>query len=169
MARLAAVALLLLTSAASIGAGGCDSEVEAQAVKPEGPSVTIRDQKVLVEVARTNAEKDRGLGYRESLAWGHGMVFSYRDTPGFPAFWMKGMRFDIDIVWLRDGRIVDISHRVRHSPQGHGDTVRPREVTDMVLEVPAGFAQAHGWRPGDRAELQLEEIGDPDEGPNRSD
>ncbi len=125
---------------------------EAGPSTKEAPSITIRDRTVQLEIAQTPAEQARGLGDRDELAWGHGMLFEY-PAPGFPGFWMKGMRFDIDIVWIREGRIVDVSHRVRHFPEGPGPTIRPRQLTDTVLEVPAGFAQAHSWRVGDRATL----------------
>jgi len=142
---------MILLALAVWSATGCETEDQ----KPAAPTLSIRDRTVKLEIAQTNAARSRGLGYRESLDWGSGMLFLYDEEPGFPAFWMKGMRFDIDIVWLREGRIVDISHRVRHSPEGNGDQVRPRAVTDMVLEVPAGFAQAHGWQAGDRVDLEL--------------
>jgi uncharacterized membrane protein (UPF0127 family) len=79
------------------------------------------------------------------------MLFLY-EAPGFTAFWMKRMRFDIDIVWIRDLRIVGIEEFVPH-PREENEalaTVRPPELVDTVLEVPAGFARAHGWRRGDR-------------------
>lgn len=111
--------------------------------------MTIRHQRVELLLTRTRAEQAKGLGGRDSLSWDHGMLFRYPE-PGFPGFWMKDMRFDIDIVWIRDGRIVDISHRVRHSPDGPGRTIRPRALADTVLEVPAGYAQAHSWSEGNR-------------------
>lgn len=116
--------------------------------------VAIRGRRVSIELAETPEQQQRGLGERDALAWDHGMLFLY-DDPGFYAFWMKGMRFDIDIVWLREGRIVDVSHRVQHVPGSNGPTVRPRELADAVLEVPAGYAEAHGWRPGDAARIEL--------------
>jgi uncharacterized membrane protein (UPF0127 family) len=126
---------------------------EAQPEKAPGPSITIRNQTVQLEITNTPLEQAKGLGDRDSLEWGHGMLFEYSE-PRFAAFWMKDMRFDIDIVWIRDNQIVDLSHRVPFSPGGPGPTVRPREVVDTVLEVPAGFAQANGWRVGDRSELR---------------
>jgi len=125
---------------------------------PDAPEpeawVTIGDARIATEIARDFATKARGLGGRDSLAWDHGMLFPY-ERPDFLAFWMKGMRFPIDIVWIRHGHIVDIAHRVPFDPQGGpGPTVRPRELADAVLEVPAGYAQAHGWRPGDRVEVR---------------
>jgi uncharacterized membrane protein (UPF0127 family) len=109
--------------------------------------MTIGSQRVALELALTRDQQAIGLGRRDSLDWDHGMLFSY-DQPGFHRFWMKDMRFDIDIVWIRGDRVVDISHRVPHVPGGNGPTVRPRELADRVLEVPAGYAQAHGWHAG---------------------
>ncbi len=139
---------VLLALVALLGTLAC----EAQPTIAPTPSITIRNHRVELEFARTRAEQARGLGGRDSLAWNHGMLFEY-SRPGFPGFWMKDMRFDIDIVWIRDLRIVDISHRVKYSPEGPGQTVRPRELVETVLEVPAGFAQAHGWRVGDRVTI----------------
>ena len=122
---------------------------------PAAPTVAIRDAVVTVEIAKSRAEQSLGLGNRTSLEWGHGMLFPY-DEPGFLAFWMKRMHFDIDIVWIRDGRIVGISAFVpypRDDPD-HPATVRSPELVDMVLEVPAGFSNASGWRRGDRVELR---------------
>jgi uncharacterized membrane protein (UPF0127 family) len=131
-----------------IFAMGC----EANNAQAKGPYVTIRHQRVTLEITNTRHEQSRGLGGRDSLAWGHGMLFEY-PKPAFPAFWMKDMRFDIDIVWIRDGRIVDISHRVKYSPDGPGPTYRPKALTDTVLEVPSGYALAHSWRVGDTVTL----------------
>jgi uncharacterized membrane protein (UPF0127 family) len=118
------------------------------------PNLTIRGQKVSLEIALTREDQALGLGNRDSLDWGRGMLFLYRQS-NYYGFWMKGMRFDIDIVWIREDRIVDISHRVKHSPDGPGPTVRPQELADTVLEVPAGFAAAVGWRVGDPVEFDL--------------
>ena len=81
------------------------------------------------------------------------MYFPY-ERPGFYAFWMKGMRFSIDIVFLRDGRIVDLHPQVPFESGGNGPTIRPRELADAVLEVPAGYAAANGWQRGDRVRLE---------------
>lgn len=130
----------------------CASACAAEAEKPDGPTITIRDQVVTLEITKGRAEQARGLGGRDGLAWGHGMLFAY-PSPRFPGFWMKNMRFDIDIVWIRGDHIVDISHRVPHFEDHPGPTIKPKELTDTVLEVPAGYAQAHGWRIGDRVTL----------------
>ena len=108
-------------------------------------------------MADTPEKQSKGLGYRDSLAWGNGMYFPYAHA-GIYSFWMRGMRFAIDIVWIRGGRIVDISRDVPFVPGENGPTIRPREATDAVFEVPAGYASASGWRIGDRVKLDRNET-----------
>ena len=84
------------------------------------------------------------------------MLFVYNE-PRVLTMWMKGMRFDIDIVWVREGRIVDMAWRVPHEVEEPLPIYRPRETADMVLEVPAGYAWANGWKTGDPVVLQRAE------------
>jgi uncharacterized membrane protein (UPF0127 family) len=63
---------------------------------------------------------------------------------------MLEMRFDIDIVWIRDDRIVDVTRRALHDPTGELPVYRPREPANLVLEVPAGTVEKLGWKIGDR-------------------
>jgi uncharacterized membrane protein (UPF0127 family) len=120
---------------------------------PERTSVTIRGRSIEAEVARSALEQSRGLSGRPRLEPATGMVFPY-PKPSRLGFWMKDMRFDLDLVWIRDGRIVDISEFVPAPRAGASlvdalATVHPREPADTVLEVVAGTARARGWAPGD--------------------
>ena len=115
-------------------------------------SVSIRGHEVQVELAETPQQQALGLGQRDALPWDTGMLFLY-EKPGFYAFWMRGMRFSIDIVWIFKGRIVGIEPSVPFERGGNGPTVRPASLVDSVLEVPAGYAAARGWRTGDRVDL----------------
>ncbi len=138
--------VLLYAGLAISGLGFFCGEAPAES----GPTASIRDEVVQLEVARTPNEQALGLGNRDGLPWGQGMLFLY-DPPGFPTFWMKRMRFDIDIVWIHEGRIVGISAFVpypREDPDRPATAPAP-QLVDRVLEVPAGFAQAKGWRRGD--------------------
>jgi len=143
-ATLALLACLVLASACR--------ESGHSANPPEG-HVEIRGKQIAVEIADSRAEQEKGLGERNDLAWGSGMYFPY-PRPGFYGFWMKGMRFSIDIVFLREGRIVDLFPHVAFEPGGNGQTVRPRSLADAVLEVPAGYAAANGWQIGDRVRFE---------------
>ena len=120
----------------------------ACASKPDETRIAIRDATVNVEIADTLDQQRRGLGGREDLPWDTGMLFVY-EKPAPVAIWMKGMQFDIDIVWIQEGRIVDMVWGARHDVPDPLPVYRPRQTADRVLEVPAGYAEAHGWLIGD--------------------
>ncbi|NNL68259.1 MAG: DUF192 domain-containing protein, partial [Myxococcales bacterium] len=101
--------LLLLALA---HASGCGRDAALSAGE-----VTIRGTTVAVEIAATPAERAQGLSGREALEPGHGMLFLHEE-PGAHGYWMKDMRFAIDILWLRSGRIVDVAHRVPPAAPG---------------------------------------------------
>ena len=133
---------------------------ETGPITPDAEGVVeIRGKPVAVEIAEGQVEQAKGLGERDALAWGTGMYFPYA-RPGFYTFWMKGMRFAVDIVFLRDGRIVDLFQQVPFEPGGNGPTIRPRVLADAVLEVPAGYSAASGWQIGDR--VRFERLRPPD-------
>lgn len=97
-------------------------------------------QSLTVEVVRTPESITQGLGGRETLA-ADGMLFLLprRDQP---VFWMKDMRFPIDIIWIDDGRIVGIERNVQPPMLGAPDSqlqrvIAPQEV-NMVLETLPG-------------------------------
>jgi len=106
---------------------------------------------VHVTLARTPAEQERGLGGRDSLAPASGMLFVFpRD--GKYAFWMKDMRFSIDILWLADdGRVIYIVPNL--SPASYPESFTPPAPARFVLEVPAGWTAAHNIHRGDSARL----------------
>ena len=125
----------------------------ADAGTADEPTLTIRGRVVTLEIARTRAEQTQGLSDRASLDWHRGMLFVY-DEPYFPSFWMRRMHFDIDIVWIRESRIVDMVWSAPHEVPEPLPIYHPRDAADMVLEVPAGYAESHGWRIGDRVQLE---------------
>jgi uncharacterized membrane protein (UPF0127 family) len=143
-------ALALVACAACLACPGADGGlVHAR--------VTIEGQPLDVEVARTPAAREQGLSGRESLAPGTGLLFLHPTTARH-TYWMKDMRFAIDVLWMRHGRIVDVSHRVPApgpGEDGRAIQVAPRVPCDVVLELPAGYARAHGFDVGARVTIEL--------------
>jgi hypothetical protein len=129
---------------------GCERGEPPAPSEPAAPRarVTIGVHVLDAEVADTPARKQRGLSGRDALPEGHGMLFPYAE-PGLHGFWMPDMRFDIDIVWIREGRIVHVEPDVPHAVSGKLPVYRPAEPADLVLEVAAGTARRLGWRVGD--------------------
>ena len=117
-------------------------------------SVTIRGTVIPVEVARTPALRTQGLSGRESLSADGGMLFVF-EKKGSYGFWMKEMKFPLDIIWIADDKIVDIKPNL--PPAGLADLVSyfPQTPANYVLEVNAGFAASHGWQTGDKVEINL--------------
>ena len=72
-------------------------------------SLTIADKNILVEVVDTDNARKLGLSYRPSLENNRGMLFDFTNTTDKrPSFWMKDMRFSIDIIWINNGTVVGI-------------------------------------------------------------
>jgi uncharacterized membrane protein (UPF0127 family) len=111
--------------------------------------VVIDDRiRVAVEIAATPPTRTQGLSGHAPLGDDEGMLFLF-EWPDKYGFWMKEMLFPLDIIWIRDGLIVDISTDVPAPKQGEEIVnVMPRETVDAVLEVNAGFAARHGLRLG---------------------
>jgi len=105
-----------------------------------------------VEIADTDPKRSLGLGARASLEQNSGMLFLF-DTPKIPQFWMKGMKFGLDIIWINGDTIVGITENVP-SPTGTPaevlPTLSPTTLVDKVLEVNTGFAKAHRITTGDK-------------------
>jgi uncharacterized protein len=105
-----------------------------------------------VEVVTRPEAQRLGLGNRDHLADGRGMLFLY-DSTGEHIFWMKGMRFAIDILWIRSGRLVYILEDIQPpSPllkdrflEQYGQGIQ----ADMVLELPAGTTREASLKIGD--------------------
>lgn len=104
-----------------------------------------------VEVASDPAAVALGLGERAGLAPGTGMLFVF-DGPAVRSFWMKGMRFCLDIVWIEGGLIQGAAAGVCPAPAGTPDPALPSYTSPVpvtyVLEVPAGWLDAHGLEVG---------------------
>lgn len=115
---------------------------------PLTATVTINNTTYNVDVAVTPREKELGLGGRKSLPQNKGMLFGHDHKEQF-SYWMKGMNFPIDIIWIRDNQIVDISHSVPVVTGSYFPSYQPRESVNKVLEINAGEAKLRGFVIGD--------------------
>ena len=134
--------------------------------KPHSPSdikyVKIAGQSVKVDLALTPLEQEQGLSGRTELGPNEGMLFVF-DTPGKYSFWMKDMKFAIDIIWFtpsegneaglaEDLRVVSIKKDAR--PESYPESFTPDEEAKYVLEVESGFADKYNLQVGDRVEFK---------------
>ena len=120
---------------------------------PLRPKVKIGNSVLTVEVALTEAQKRKGLGDRASLQPDAGMLFPYDHTEQYE-FWMRGMQFPLDFIWIKGKTIVDIHENIQ-PPHGNEEPmiVKPKEAVDKILEVNAGTVQKNGIRIGDEVKF----------------
>lgn len=118
--------------------------------------ITVGDDELVVELSVTGRQQSLGLGYRNTLEEGRGMLF-VNELPSVQNFWMMGMRFCIDIVWIEDGEVTGAAESVCPDPEGTEAVDRARfssgEPVTYVLEVPAGWLDANGYGPGTPVEI----------------
>lgn len=121
---------------------------QSLAASPLQKGQVVIDDRITIdaEVARSPQAQAKGLAGRSSLRKGTGMVFPYEGS-GLRAFWMKGMLIPIDIIWTRKGKIVAIEANIP-PPSSRGGLVVYSHPADLVLEVPAGYAEEEGIRVG---------------------
>jgi hypothetical protein len=117
--------------------------------------VYISDVGLLADIADTQEKKSLGLGVRESMDEGEAMLFPF-DNEGQHSFWMHGMKFPIDIIWLdSDKTVVHIEHSLQPCTPLDCPSYKPERDAKYVLETVAGFAERRGITDGTRAEFDL--------------
>jgi len=140
------LAIVILLSAASCRHDNLSSGNRQLITMPNGKQIT------LVGIADDEAERAQGLSGHEQLAANEGMWFVF-DREGYYPFWMKDMKFSLDIIWLNDDyQIVDME---RYVPPVTGVTNLPQyqnaTPAKYVLEVNAGVSE--GLSVGDKLNL----------------
>ena len=114
-------------------------------------ALTLGANTVFVSVADTEQKRELGLGGRSGLASNEGMLFIF-PKEGTYGFWMKDMRFPVDILWLsNDGTVIYIQEKV--SPDTYPHVFTPGKKARYVLELPAGYSTEHHILVGDRTSI----------------
>lgn len=109
----------------------------------DGAKVEVRAHaaRVIAEVARSDARRQQGLSGREGLAENEGMLFIFDQQEPY-SFWNKDMKFPIDVLWMARDTVTGVSPLPRYDGKAPAVITAPLPV-DVVLEVPAGFANKH--------------------------
>jgi hypothetical protein len=108
---------------------------------------------VQVEIADTAEKQEEGLSGRESLGKREGMLFVY-PKKDFYRFWMKGMKFNLDFIWIADSRVVDLTLNVpvENKPDTDLTIYTPKAPVDQLLEVNSGFVKKNNIKLQDKVE-----------------
>lgn len=102
---------------------------------------------ISVEYAINLGEWQLGLSGRSSLAPDSGMLFIFPEPMNW-AFWMQGMKFPLDIIWIDSNRqVIGITSDIS-TCSSQCSAYYPPAPYSYVLEVNAGYAAKHGIKIG---------------------
>lgn len=115
--------------------------------------LTINNQPIKVELAKTSEEIARGLSGREKLDENSGMLFVFNKSGNYP-FWMKEMKFNLDAVFVNGQEVVDLAENIPF-PQNNKEpqTFLSKVDFDQVLEVNSGMIKRLNIKIGDKIEI----------------
>lgn len=109
----------------------------------------------VVDIADTPQLHAKGLSGRMRMAQSRGMLFEF-GRPALHSFWMKGMHFSLDFVWIRGTTVVGVTENAPPLRESEDPVFyRPPEPVDRVLEINAGLVKELGIAAGD--EVRFEE------------
>ncbi|MDP2638040.1 MAG: DUF192 domain-containing protein [Candidatus Levybacteria bacterium] len=121
----------------------------------KNPSAAINGKTFQLKVAKSQEEKEIGLSKTESLSENQGMIFLF-DDPGYYSFWMKDMKFSIDIIFINKDNVVEISENAQPQTESTSNLkiYTPIEPIDKVLEIKSGLSKKNNIKKGDKIQIK---------------
>lgn len=99
---------------------------------------------IKAEVASTEAQREQGLMFRESLGPNEGMVFLFH-APAGVCMWMKNTPLPLSVAFInRDGRIINIENMKPQSLDSHC----AKQPVYYALEMQEGWFKQRNIKPG---------------------
>ncbi|HKI09256.1 MAG TPA: DUF192 domain-containing protein [Nitrososphaeraceae archaeon] len=118
--------------------------------------VTVKDFELNADVPITSELMSKGLAVKNQLKENEAMLFIFEESAKH-SFWMKDMKFPIDIIWLDSAsKIVHIERNLQPCASVFICTsYSPSVDSQYVLETVAGFAQRHNVNMGSDIDFEL--------------
>jgi hypothetical protein len=129
-----------------IEAQWCLKATTLRPVVTSGPCIEL-------EVARTQQQQSWGLMGRPPLAPLRGMWFPH-DQPQVVKFWMHRTPSPLDMLFIRDKRVIAIEANTTPCPRLPCRSYGPDEPADGVVELAAGEASRLGLQVGSAAVIR---------------
>ncbi|MGD9581656.1 MAG: DUF192 domain-containing protein [Vampirovibrionia bacterium] len=151
MNKLLNIIIILLISTVVFLPLACQAKQKPVEVKT--PSVLIGGKLISLEIADTEETRKNGLMNRKFLPENKGMLFIF-DEVTKPVFWMKDCFISLDIIFLKDGKIVNIYSSVPPCKTFPCELYPSIDYCDKVLEVNAGFTKKNNVKINDKVEFK---------------
>jgi uncharacterized membrane protein (UPF0127 family) len=139
--------IILTVVGISLIAVGCNNK----SMLAKEQELQIKQFKLWVQLADTPEERAKGLSGIPAISDNEGMLFLFSE-PDYPSFWMKDMKFPIDIIWINGNKIVGITDNVKVESKKTDSELRqyiPPAPADKVLEVNSGWSYRKDIAAGD--------------------
>lgn len=119
------------------------------------PSITINNKKINLILAKTQSEKEIGLSNKQNLDKDTGMLFIFAKKD-YPSFWMRNMKFPIDIIFIDDNKIVDMYQNAQPAKnETNAPVYKPKNKANYVLEMNANTARENNFKIGDKVSINI--------------
>jgi uncharacterized membrane protein (UPF0127 family) len=121
---------------------------------PKTPVAEINGHVFSLYLAQTSQEQSIGLAKYKSIGQNQGMIFLF-DKSDYYSFWMKDMKFPIDIIFISGNKVVDVFDKVPVSPNENLPVYTTKTKADKVLEINAGLAKKYEIKIGNIVNIKL--------------
>lgn len=114
--------------------------------RPRTATIRIGSHALRVEVVATDAERQKGLMFRERLGRNDGMLFVF-DEPAYHSMWMKNTLIPLSVAFVdARGEILNVLDMEPHSLE----TRMAAGPASYAIETNRGWFAERGLKAGDR-------------------
>ncbi len=113
--------------------------------------LTIDSLTIWVEIADNDAERQRGLMWREELKEDHGMLFVFPNSQ-IQSFWMRNTYLPLDIAFIDEEWV--ITDILQMEPLIDTIYYKSSKPVPYALEMNQGWFEKHQVKVGDKINLE---------------
>lgn len=108
-----------------------------------------------VETVKDSKAQQIGLTKYNSIKSDQGMLFVF-DKPDTYSFWMKNMKFPIDIIFINGDSVVSFVENAKpvNADVANPPIYSPTDPADKVVEIQAGLVKKYNIKKGDKVKIE---------------
>lgn len=111
--------------------------------------IKVGNKSYCLYLADSDEKRRDGLS-NKIITESEGMLFIYKE-PSYRRFWMKDMLYSLDLIYLKNGIVVDFHENV--SPDTYPKTFTSSSPVNKIIELKAGEIKSASLKKGDIVEF----------------
>ncbi len=145
---------LLLALVAGVAFYQFNVKTATQSQMKTTEKATIDSHTFNVEVVKDSKAQEIGLIKYNSIQDDQGMLFVF-NTPAIYSFWMRGMKFPIDIIFINNNTVVSTVENIQpvKATATNIPIYQPVAPADMALEINTGLVKKYNIKKGDTIKI----------------